>query len=328
MSEPAETLWIGENEVAELLTMEDAIDVLATAYRLQAQGLASSMRRAHVREGDAILHAVGGTIAGRGLAGTKTWMYTPGGASPLLIIFSIADGSVLAVVEAFAMGQLRTAATSGLATRVMASPEAATLALLGTGKQSFSQAQAVACVRPIKTVRLFGRRPEPRAKLAARLAAELGVDVSEHDDVAEALAGAEVITAITRAADPFLAGEWLPAGAHLNAVGAIVPSRRELEVSAVARCSLVAADSVAQARDDSGELRAAAEAGELAWDDVRDLAEIVDTPPTELRSATDITLFKALGIGLSDVALGAEILRRAKLAGAGRRIETAQLTHH
>jgi ornithine cyclodeaminase len=325
--ERSETLWIGEAEVAELLTMDDAIDVLAAAYRLQAQGLASSMRRAHVREGDAILHAVGGSLAGRGLAGTKTWMYTPGGASPLLIIFSIADGSVLAVVEAFAMGQMRTAATSGLATRVMAAPDASTLALLGTGKQSFSQAHAVTCVRPIRTVRLFGRRPEPRAKLAARLREELGVEVTEHGDVAEAVAGAEVITAITRSADPYLEGAWLPAGAHVNAVGAIVPSRRELQVDAVARCGLVAADSVAQARDDSGELRAAVGAGDLSWDDVRDLAEIVDTPPDELRTATDITLFKALGIGLSDVALGAEVLRRAKLAGAGRTIETAQLTH-
>lgn len=327
MPERAETLWIGEAEVAELLTMDDAIDVLAGAYQLQAQGLASSMRRAHVREGDAILHAVGGSLAGRGLAGTKTWMYTPGGASPLLIIFSIADGSVLAVVEAFAMGQMRTAATSGLATRVMAAPDATTLALLGTGKQSFSQAQAVTCVRPIRAVRLFGRRPEPRAKLAARLREELGVEVTEHGDAAEAVAGAEVITAITRSADPYLEGAWLPAGAHVNAVGAIVPSRRELQVDAVARCDLVAADSVAQARDDSGELRAAVEAGDLSWDDVRDLAEIVDTPPDELRTATDITLFKALGIGLSDVALGAEVLRRAKLAGAGRTIETAQLTH-
>jgi len=325
--ERAQSLWIGEAEVAELLTMNDAIDVLAAAYRLQAQGLASSMRRAHVREGDAILHAVGGSLAGRGLAGTKTWMYTPGGASPLLIVFSIADGSVLAVVEAFAMGQMRTAATSGLATRVMAAPEAATLALLGTGKQSFSQAQAVTCVRPIRAVRLFGRRPEPRAKLAARLREELGVEVSEHGDVAEAVAGAQVITAITRSADPYLEGAWLPAGAHVNAVGAIVPSRRELQVDAVARCALVAADSVTQARDDSGELRAAVEAGDLSWDAVRDLSEIVDTPPVELRTETDITLFKALGIGLSDVALGAEVLRRAKLAGAGRTIETAQLTH-
>src|SRR4051794_37120260 len=77
-------LWIGEQEAAELLSLEDAIDVLADAYRLQAAGSAASMRRAHLREGDAILHAVGGTIAADGLTGTKTWAYTPGGASPVL----------------------------------------------------------------------------------------------------------------------------------------------------------------------------------------------------------------------------------------------------
>ena len=85
---------------------------------------------------------------------------------------------------------------------------------------------------------------------------------------------------------------------------------------------------VAQARDDSGELRAAAEAGVLEWDAVRDLSEIVDTPTDQLRDGADVTLFKALGIGLSDVALGAEVLRRAKSAGAGSAIQTSKLAHH
>ncbi|MEZ5075922.1 MAG: ornithine cyclodeaminase family protein [Solirubrobacterales bacterium] len=330
MSERAEqgqTLWIGEAEVVELLGVEEAIDVLQTAYRLRSQGLAESMRRAHVREGDAILHAVGGTIAGRGLAGTKTWLYTPGGASPLLILFSLGDGSVLAAIEAFAMGQMRTSATTGLATRVMANPDAETLALLGTGKQAFSQAQAVSCVRPIREIRLFGRRVEPRANLAARLREELGVEVSEHGDPGSAVDGASVVVAITRSAEPYLKGEWLSPGAHVNAVGAIVPARRELEAGVISRSSLVAADSVAQARDDSGELRAAVDAGSLAWDDVRDLSEIVDSPPESLREPEQITVFKALGVGLSDVALGAELLRRARAAGVGRPVETSQMSH-
>jgi alanine dehydrogenase len=321
-------LWIGEREVTELLSIEDAVDVLAGAYRLMAAGRATSMRRAHVREGEAILHAVGGTLSADRLAGTKTWVYTPNGAAPLLVLFSLDDGRVIALVEAFAMGQMRTAATSGLGTRMLAVPKASTLALLGTGKQAFAQAHAVACVRPIRTVRLFGRDPGRRATLAQRLREELELEVSEHGNVSEAVAGADVVTAITRSADPLLCGAWLTPGTHVNAVGAIVRSRRELDESAVAACTTVVVDSVAQARDDAGELLAAVDAGVLDWTDVRGLDEIVDEDVSTLRAPQDISLFKTLGVGLSDVALGAEIVRRAVTAGVGTPLPAQPVVHH
>jgi alanine dehydrogenase len=324
---PDGPLWIGEQEAADLLSLEDAIDVLAGAYRLQAGGAAATMRRAHLREGDAILHAVGGTIAGQGIAGTKTWIYTPGGAEPLIVLFSLDDGRVIGLVEAFALGQMRTAATSGLGTRVLARADAGTLALLGTGKQAFAQAQAMTCVRPLERIRLFGRDPDRRRALAQRLRATRAFDVSEHATVAEAVAGADVVTAITRSAEPILGGDLLEPGMHVNAVGAIVPARRELDALAVGRADVVVVDSVDQARDDAGELRAAAEVGLLDWATVRGLDAVVDDTPDRARFETDITLFKALGVGLSDVALGGEVLRRAVAAGAGQLLPTIPVAH-
>lgn len=320
-------LWIGDQEAADLLSLGDAIDVLDATYRLQGRGEAATMGRAHVRDGETILHAVGGAIGGQRIAGTKSWVYSPGGAQPLLALFSLADGRMLGLVEAFALGQRRTAATSGLATRVLAREDARTLALLGTGKQAFAQAQAVASVRPIERVRLFGRDPGRRADLAARLRATLEVEVSEHATTSEAVASADVVTAITRSAEPVLAGADLAEGMHVNAVGAIVPVRRELDERAVGRADLVVVDSVAQARDDAGELRAAAEAGVLDWTNVQGLDAVVDETPAGLRRPTDITLFKALGVGLSDVALGAEVLRRALNAGAGLVLPARRAAH-
>jgi ornithine cyclodeaminase/alanine dehydrogenase-like protein (mu-crystallin family) len=321
-------LWLDEDDVARLISLDEAIEVLAGAYRLQAAGAAASMSRAHLREGDSILHAVGGTIAGAGVAGTKTWLYTPGGATPLLVLFSLEDGRALGVVEAFALGQLRTAGTSGLATRLLAREDASSLALVGTGKQAFAQAKAVASVRPIEEIRVVGRDPGRRAAMAARLRDELDVDVAELGDVATAVDGAAVITTITRSADPVLGGDSVAPGAHVNAVGAIVATRRELEVSAVGRASTVVVDSVAQAREDAGELLAAAETGDLDWTTVRGLDEVVDETPTSLRAPEDVTLFKAVGVGLSDVAIGAEVLRRAHAEGSGRPLSLPALTHH
>jgi ornithine cyclodeaminase len=325
---PDAALWITEDDVADLLTLPEAIEVLAGTYLLQAGGQAASMRRAHTRSGDAILHAVGGIIAGAGLTGTKTWTYTPGGAAPLLILFSLTDGSVLGIVEAFALGQMRTAATAGLGTRLLAAPQAETLALLGTGKQAFAQAAAVAAVRPIRRISLFGRDTGRRGALAQRLGDELSVAVTEHDDVAEAVHGTEIVTTITRAADPVLTGPMLAPGMHVNAVGAIVPSRRELDENAIARCHVIVVDSLEQARDDAGELRAAAAAGQLDWELVRGLDGVVQSATGALRGPGDITLMKTLGVGLSDVALGAEILRRAQAADAGRPLPRPALSHH
>jgi ornithine cyclodeaminase len=202
------------------------------------------------------------------------------------------------------------------------------LALLGTGKQAFAQAHAVSLVRPIETIRLFGRDQERRHGLAVRLADELGVRVSEHGDAREAIGEADVVTAITRSAEPFVTGAMLRPGQHVNAVGAIVPSRRELDASAVARCAVVVSDSVVQARDDAGELRAAVEVGGLDWHEVHGLAEVVDRPLDALRGPRDISLFKALGVGLSDVALGAEVARRAQEAGAGSPLPRPTAAHH
>lgn len=306
-------LWIDEADVARALTMGDAIDVLEAAYRLQPRGSASNMRRAHLREGEAILHAVGGAIGDQRVAGTKTWVHTPGGASPLLILFDLDNGSVRAVIEAFAMGQMRTAATSGLATRYLARQDAETLAVLGTGKQSVAQAEAIVCVRPITTIRLFGRDPSRRSACAGRIRDTLGVEVTEHATVVDTVAGADVITAITRAAEPILSAELLEPGQHINAVGSIVPSKREVSADVVGRCDLVVADSVFQARDDAGELRAAVDAGLFHWDALRSLASVVEGNAPSGRGGDDlITLFKAVGIGVSDVALGAELVRRIR----------------
>jgi alanine dehydrogenase len=293
---------IGADVVSATLDLELAIDVLERAFAAQGRGEAASMPRAHLEIGDAILHAVGGHVSD--VAGTKTWLYTPSGAAPLLVLFSLTDGRVLAVIEAFALGRLRTAAVAGLATKLMARSDARTFALLGTGAQAFTQAQAVAAVRDLEVIRCFGRDPERRAALAARLERELGVAVEVFADADEAADGADIVTTITRAAEPVL--HRVAAGAHVNAMGSIVPTRREVDAAVVAAAAEVVVDSREQAATDAGELIAAA----VDPARVRALADVaVDGLPE--RRPEDITLFKSLGVGLADVALGLELLDRS-----------------
>ncbi|MBA3653349.1 MAG: ornithine cyclodeaminase family protein [Actinobacteria bacterium] len=285
--------WISEGEVVDRLDLPRAIDAIESALAREAAGAAKTMVKTHLSWGDGhTLHAIGGVDGD--VVGTKTWAHTAGGASPLLILWDGETGELRAVVEAFALGQLRTAAMSGLATRMLADPATTIAAVIGTGKQALPQASALVTVLPIATIRVYGRDNERRKAMVARVEADLHVEAVINDSVAEAVDGAGVITTATRATEPFLAGSMVTTGTHINAIGAITPERAELFADLVNR-SYVVTDSIEQAR---------ALAGEVNGCELRSLSSLVGSP----RPLADLTLFKAMGIGLADVALGRAIL--------------------
>jgi len=312
-------LWISEQEIVSLLDLEEGIEALEKGLLAEAAGEAQNMVKTHVAWEGATLHAIGATFAREGFAGTKTWAHTAGGATPLLILFDSGNGALRAVLEAFALGQMRTAAASAVATRWMAVENANELALLGAGKQAMAQAAAIMAVRPIRRVRLFGRHPERRAQLAARLSKELRVEVTEADSVAEAVRGAPIITAVTRAAEPILFSEMVSSGAHINAVGAIVPEKAEVAAAVLERCGQIVADSVPAAQKLSRELREYGQSDPGRWDRVQPLAQLVSARRPRPAGA-DLTLFKSLGTGISDLSLGIELYRRALRLGVGQRL--------
>ncbi len=313
-------LWIAEREVVELLDLDEAIGALEGTLRLDAAGGARELAKTHASWEEGTLHALGAALPSEGLAGTKTWAHTPRGATPLLVLFDSRDGGLLAIIEAFALGQLRTAAASGVATRYLADRTAAELALVGTGKQAVPQAAAVRAVRPIRRVRLFGRDGARRRACAAELAHRFDVEVVECSDVASAVAGAPIVTLATRATEPILTGAMLAPGAHVNAIGAIGPNGAELSADVVARAARLVVDSLAQARHLSRELRAALGDDEAAWRRVEPLAQVVAAGEWRERATSGWTVFKSFGTGLSDLALGREVYRRAVAKGLGRPI--------
>ena len=157
-------LWITEGEVVALLNLSEAIAALEHGLRLEAHGEMANMAKTHATWGSgSTLHAIGAASAGTGFVGTKTWAHTEGGATPLLILFDSETGALKAVIEAFALGQMRTGGVSGVATRWLAAPDADELAIIGTGKQAMLQVAAVAAVRPLKRVLVYSPSAAHRA---------------------------------------------------------------------------------------------------------------------------------------------------------------------
>ena len=307
----SEAIWISEADVVSIMDLGDAVRAVETGLLAEAHGDAQNMHKTHVAWRGGTLHAIG--AISHGLAATKTWAHTEKGATPLLMLYDSANGSLKAIIEAFALGQLRTGAVSGVATRWLARPYADVMAIIGTGRQALAQVAAVAIVRPLKFVRIFGRNEDRRNQFAERVREELEIDAEAVSSVADAVRGVPIITTITRAREPFLTASMISPGTHINAVGAIVPTAAEIGHDLVARSGVIVADSVEQAKKLSSELAVVKN-----WDDVRPLSKIVAA--RRRRSGEEVTLFKSLGMGISDLALAAEIYRKAVDLGLGRPI--------
>lgn len=311
-------LWISEAEAASLFDMNGAIAALDETLRLEASGDAANMTKTHAAWPGGTLHAIGATSRRDGIAVTKTWVNTPRGSTPLLLLFDASAGRLLAVLEAFALGQLRTSAISGIATRTLARENARIFAIIGAGEQALPQVAAVAAVRPITSVRVFSRDAARREAFARRVEDTLGIETVAAPTVADAATGADVVTLVTRATAPFLSSAMAGRGAHVNAVGAITPERAEFEPDLLERCSVIAVDSVAQVQGLSAEFRTYFE-GRRDWSGVTPLSALIARGQTRPKDA-DLTLFKAMGMGISDLAVGLRCYRAAVERGIGRAI--------
>jgi ornithine cyclodeaminase len=317
MSDP---IWITEQDVVDLMSLPQAIDALRDGLRQEAAGKATNMVKTHaVWDRHSTLHAIGAVLEGRGVVGTKTWAHTARGAMPLLILIDANDGAVLAIIEAFALGQMRTGGISGVATDVMAKPDARRMAMIGAGKQSLTQIAAVNAVRPLERLTVWSPTPANREAVARAANEALGIDAVATATLEEALEGAEIATLATRATAPFLHRDMLASQAHLNAVGAILPGRIEFATDLLERATVVSADSVPQVRKHSHEFMEAFGTDEKAWQRVRPLCELVAADAVRPADA-DLTVFKAMGMGISDLSLGAVLLASARKAGIGRPI--------
>jgi ornithine cyclodeaminase/alanine dehydrogenase-like protein (mu-crystallin family) len=224
---------------------------------------------------------------------------------------------VTALIQADRLGQVRTGAASGLATRHLAREDARVGALIGTGWQAETQLEAVCLARPLTEVRVFGREAGRRAAFVERMAPRVRARLLPVGSAEEAVRGADVVCTITTARAPVLEGAWLAPGAHVNAAGVNWPDRREVDEAVVRRAARVVVDDLETARLEGGNLLPVVAAGHLRWEDVVPLASIVAGTAPGRRRPDEITLFASHGIALEDVACAAHVVARARAGALG-----------
>jgi ornithine cyclodeaminase/alanine dehydrogenase-like protein (mu-crystallin family) len=314
-------LYLTEAEVGRLLTMDLALDAVAAAFRKLGCDEAENVPRRRCLTDRLILHVLPAAAKTLGAVGFKAYT-TPrdGPARFHVTLYDPKTGEMAALMEADLLGQFRTGAASGVATKKLARPDAVTAGCIGTGKQARTQVLAVCKVRPVKRVAVFGRDPERRRAFAEQVAGETGVEVVPVGSAEEAARGQDIVITATNAKEPVLKGEWLAEGCHVNLVGSNFLAKAEADVEVFRRAAVVTADSKEQARLEAGDLVAPIRENVLSWADVIDFGPLLVGKYPGRQSPQDLTVFKSLGLGIQDVALAARILDLARQQGVGREI--------
>ena len=315
------TLYLTEQDVTQLLTMPDTLAAVESVFKAQATGDATNEPRKRVRAKGAILHVMSGAVAQLGLLGLKAYTVTRSKARFHVSLYDAASGELLGLIEADRLGQMRTGAASGVATKYLARDDAQTVGIYGTGWQARSQLAAVCAVREIQTVKVYSRSAENRARFCAEMSEQLHIkNITPVEQPAQAAEGADIIITITTSREPVLEGAWLEPGVHINAAGSNSILRRELDDEVIKRASFITVDSLEQARIEAGELVTAVEKGALTWERVHELRRVINGETQGRQNTQDITLFKSLGLAIEDIATAAVVYKRARQLGAGREI--------
>jgi alanine dehydrogenase len=314
------TLFLDEQQVTDILTMEMAIAAVEEALKQHGLGTAINNPRTRVRLPSGQLHMMGAALPTRGVIGYKAYTAFRGKARFLVMLYNTDTGELMALLQADRLGQMRTGAASGVATRYMARADARSVGIFGTGWQARSQLEAVCAVRQIQAIKAFGRDATRRQTFCAEMTQQLGIPVKPADTAEAAVNGTDVVITSTNAREPLFDGNWLEPGAHVNAIGSNALIRREIDDTTVRRSALIVVDSKEQARLECGDLLGPLERGLIHWEQVRELGDVVAGSIPGRRQASDITLFESHGLAIWDLAAGMAVYDAAKAKGIGREI--------
>jgi ornithine cyclodeaminase/alanine dehydrogenase-like protein (mu-crystallin family) len=307
-------LYLTEGDVASLAGPADAIPVIEECFRRMAGGAVEIMPRRRFRVDGGAYAVMAAADRELGVAGLKSYLVVDGRAAFVVCLFELAGGALQAVIEADKLGQLRTGAASGVAARHLARPGASSVGLIGCGWQAQSQLAAIrAAVPTVEHATAWCRSPDRLAAFCRDYGAEAAAAPQE-------AASCDIVVTVTTSKDPVLRGDWLREGVLVCAVGANVPSSRELDAEVIARATFVCCDSIEDARLESGDLIDPVAAGRLDWLEVHELHEVVGGEIPGRQSDYDIVVFKSNGIAAWDVAIAHELVVRARERGCGREV--------
>ena len=314
------TLLITEREVEDLLDMPTALDAVEDILRQHAEGRATNHARRRVGLPTGGLNVMFAGAPEIGALGLKAYTVARTGARFYTMLFDPEGGELLAIIQSDKMGQLRTGAATGVATKHLAREDAATLGVYGAGWQAESQLEAVAAVRDLTRVIVYSRNEESRKAFAEKMSEKLGIEV-ETTSAPEEPAAQDIVVTVTSSVSPVLFGEWLRPGAHVTAAGSNMLFKSEVDREVIKRSSVVCVDSREELGLEAGDLMPSLETGVILPEEVQEIGDVISGRDPGRRGPEDITFFASQGLALEDLAVARIVYDRAVAQDMGRDIE-------
>lgn len=302
--------FINKEKIKELLPMNECIQVMEEMFRSIAEGSVQQPLRSIMWLPDkkGLLGMMPGYAAGTGMMGIKVITIFHENSSlgypshqGVVLLFDAKHGEPVMIFDAGEITAIRTAAASAVATRLLANEKAETLAIIGSGVQAEKHVEAIICVRKIKQINIWSRQQRNAENLAVKIRKQYELDVIVKSNVQTVVENADIICTVTSSAQPVLLGEWIPKGAHINAVGSSTPAARELDTKAILQCSFFT-DKYESVFNEAGDFLIPEKEGVITKDYVKaELSEIITGKKKGRTDNDEITLFKSLGISAEDI---------------------------
>ena len=310
-------LYLSEDDVRQVLTMDMALEGVESAHRDLALGLATDTPRARSRLPQTALHILHGALPAQGILGYKAYTSNRSGNRFWVHLFDAASGQLRAVVAADFLGMMRTGAASGVAARWLARPDSTVAGVFGAGWQAEGHVRAICSALPLERVKVFSRKVDKLQAFCQRLSEQTGVAIVPAASAEETVRGSDIVGTVTTAAQPLFDAEWLQPGVHINAAGSNALIRQELSEAAVRRCDVIAVDAVPTALAEAGDLLPLLEKGRLHDRQFLELGDVIVGRRTGRESVGQITLFESQGMAIQDLAVALRVLHAAEARGLG-----------
>ena len=320
---------LSHDDVADLLPMQEAIEVVESVMKQVSRGTATlPLRSVTPVGGNNRMGLMPGAIADPACFGVKMVSLFPDNPSRGLsshrgavVLFEAETGGAVAMMDASLLTAIRTAAASAVATRALARPDASHLAIIGTGEQAEHHLDAMMCVRDIRRLSVAGRSAGKTEAFAARAAGLYpDLEISHGTDIEAAIADADIICTVTSSPAPIVKGAWVAPGAHVNIVGSSIPTMREVDDEMVLRGDIwvdYLPSTVAQA----GEIIDMIKAGTFSADQLQgEIGAHLSGEIPGRSSAKQITIYRSLGIAAQDLAAAHHVVTRARAESRGHQV--------
>ena len=314
------TLFLTEGEVESLLDMRSTLEAVEEILRQYAEGRATNHARRRVALPGSGLNVMFAGAPEIGALGLKAYSVARSGARFYTMLFDPESGELLSIMQSDKLGQLRTGAASGVATKYLAREDATTLGIYGAGWQAESQLEAIAAVKKLDRIVVHSRTEESRKAFAQKMGERLGLEI-ETTHAPEEPAAQDIVVTVTSSVEPILQGEWLKPGAHVNAAGSNFLFKTEIDRDVVNRASLVTMDSREELGLEAGNLLQAVETGAVLPEAIRELGQVIAEQVEGRQSPEDITLFVSQGLALEDLGAARLVYDRARERNVGREID-------